>query len=76
MSRRNTVETLPPDVREKINAALYQSGFSDYSGVVAALQAEGHQISRSALHRHGKKLQARIDQMTLEKMLAAESGRS
>lgn len=70
MSRRNVVETLPPEVRAMIRDLLYQSGFSDYTGLVNELQAQGHNISRSALHRFGKKLQGLIERAETEKMLA------
>lgn len=69
MGRRSSVETLPPDLRERIDWALYQSGFCDYSGLTACLQEEGYPISRTALHRYGQKLQVRVEQMELEKLL-------
>ena len=70
MGRRSSVETLPPDVRERIDRALYQSGFSDYSALTTCLRAEGYPISRTALHRYGQKLQVRVERMGLEKLLA------
>lgn len=69
MGRRSSVGTLPPEMRERINAALYQSGFSDYTGLSVWLLAEGYPVSRSALHRYGRKLQVQIEQMELEKLL-------
>lgn len=58
MGRRSSVYELPAELREALNARLVQQGFGGYDEIVAWLAAQGHQISRSAVHRHGSKLEA------------------
>lgn len=58
MARRPGVVDLPEDLRAELDARLVKNGFSDYSGQAAWLADEGHDISRSALHRHGQALEA------------------
>lgn len=57
MARRPAVTDLPGELRAALDARLVKNGFSDYSGLAAWLAAEGYEISRSALHRHGQALE-------------------
>lgn len=58
MPRRSKVYTLPEDLREELNVRLVGSGFGGYDDLSAWLESQGHGISRSALHRYGRDLQA------------------
>jgi hypothetical protein len=69
MGKRNQIEGFPPDVRRMIQRRLYEYGFQDYVGLANALTAEGHTVSKSALHRYGSKLEAKIKQAELDKLM-------
>ena len=58
MPRRSTLYELPAEVRERLNARLVETGFSDYQALADWLSEQGYQISRSAVHRYGQELEA------------------
>jgi hypothetical protein len=79
MPRRSRVETdLPKDVRIWLERALADGNFSGYEQLSAALAEKGFSISKSALHRHGQKMEAtqRLlrDARMVTESLAAELG--
>lgn len=61
MPPRHSVAALPEDTRKALETRLIKGGFSGYTELAEWLQAEGYEISRSALHRFGKDFQNRID---------------
>ncbi len=69
MGNRNQIEGFPPDVRRMIQSRLYECGFQDYVGLAKALTAEGHTVSKSALHRYGSKLEGQIKKVELDKLM-------
>ena len=58
--RRNSIDCLSPEVRKAVRQALYARGFRDYAGLAAELAAQGHAVSKSALHRYGRKLEEAV----------------
>lgn len=60
MAKRSQVETLPTAVRHKLERKLSENGFSNYTALAEWLQSQGWQISRSAVHRYGVKVQKRF----------------
>jgi len=72
MSRKNSIEALQPAVRQMIQRALYARGFQDYAGLAGELVAKGHAVSKSALHRYGRKLEALVKQAELDKLVSAD----
>jgi len=57
MPPRSKVYGLPKEVREALNERLVETGFSGYEELSAWLEDNGHQISRSAVHRYGQELE-------------------
>lgn len=51
---------LPDEVRAQLNVKIKANGFGGYRDLAAWLQGEGYEISKSAVHSHGQKLQAQI----------------
>ena len=51
MAPRSSIDLLPETVRHALERRLVESGFADYTELADWLQAEGYQISRSAVHR-------------------------
>ena len=55
------IEALLPDkVRAELNVKIKANGFGGYRDLASWLQEEGFEISKSAVHSHGQKLQAQI----------------
>jgi len=61
MAPRSSVELLPPNVLEALNARLIDQAFSDYVGLAAWLKEQGFEISKTAVWRHGSDLQAKME---------------
>ena len=60
MPRRDAVSTLPDEVRTWLDKSLIKGNFSAYEQLEAALKERGFQISKSAIHRYGKKFERRL----------------
>jgi len=63
MPAQSSIDQLPDEVRKDLHQRLVASGFHGYDGMAAWLQEQGYQISRSAVHRHGQKVQQRINRI-------------
>lgn len=60
MPKRSTVKNLPQAVKDWLDAALVENNFSGYRELEEALKARGYDISKSAVHRYGQKLEQRL----------------
>jgi len=60
MARRSSVAQLPDEVRRWLERALTDSNFSGYEQLEALLRDQGYQISKSAIHRYGQKIERRF----------------
>lgn len=60
MPKREAVGMLPDDVRSWLDRSLIQGNFSGYELLENALRERGFQISKSAIHRYGKKFERRL----------------
>jgi len=60
MARRSSVSTLPAQVRQWLDKALAERNFSGYAELEALLRERGYALSKSALHRHGQKVERRM----------------
>jgi hypothetical protein len=60
MARRSSVDALPEDVRRWLERALSEQGFSGYQLLEEMLRDKGFQISKSAIHRYGQKIERRF----------------
>lgn len=60
MAKRSSVEQLPQSVRHELERKLADNGFSDYTALAEWLNEQGYEISRSAVHRYGAKVQKRF----------------
>ena len=57
MPVRSSVLRLPRAVRAEIEAWIVERGYGGYAGPARHLREQGHDVSRSALQRHGQHLQ-------------------
>ena len=53
MAPRSKVHTLPPELKEWLDAELVRRGFGDYVQLAADLKTRGADVSKSALQRYG-----------------------
>jgi hypothetical protein len=60
MAPRAKIESLPEDVRRWLERALTDRGFSGYEALEEMLRDKGFQISKSAIHRYGQKIERRF----------------
>ena len=60
MAPRSSVELLPEEVRHALERRLAESGFANYSELTDWLKSQGYEISRSAVHRFGQKVERRF----------------
>lgn len=65
MAPRSKVLTLPPQLKEWLDAQLIRGGFSDYVQLAADLKARGESVSKSALHRYGSQFEKRMAQLKM-----------
>ena len=57
---RAKIDKLDIKTKQWLDAELIKRGFSNYSELASLLKQRGFEISRSSVHRHGQKLQRRI----------------
>lgn len=60
MAKRSKIEGLPLEVKRWLERCLTESGFSGYEALEAMLGERGYQISKSAIHRYGQKIERRF----------------
>jgi len=60
VARRSNIGKLPASVRTWLEKALIDRNFSGYAQLEAMLREQGYQLSRSAIHREGQKLERRL----------------
>ena len=59
MGKRSTIATLPEEVRHAFERKLAENGFANYSELTEWLNSQGYEVSRSAVHRYGQKVERR-----------------
>ncbi len=60
MGRESSVTTLPEEVRNALNQELAARNFTGYAELEDWLRGQGFEISRSAIHRYGQKIERRM----------------
>ena len=65
MAPRSKVLTLPPQLKEWLDAEMLRRGFADYLQLAADLKARGADVSKSALHRYGSTFEKRMAQLKM-----------
>jgi hypothetical protein len=62
MPKRSAVTQLPPEVQAELNGRLIANGFAGYVALSEWLEAQGYQISKSALQRYGVDYQEEFEE--------------
>lgn len=60
MGRASSITALPDDVRTWLNQALTEANFSGYQELEVLMREKGYDISKSAIHRYGQKIERRM----------------
>jgi len=60
MGRQSTITALPEEVRRFLERALTEQNFSGYEALEEMMRDKGYAISKSAIHRHGQKIERRM----------------
>lgn len=60
MGRRSSVHQLPQEIREALERRLIQGAFSGYVALEEWLAEQGFEISKSAIHRFGQRLERQM----------------
>ena len=60
MGRQSSITALPEPVRQALNCELAARNFSGYEALEAWLRDQGFEISKSAIHRYGQKIERRM----------------
>ena len=60
MGRESSVTALPQEVREALNQELAARNFTGYVELEGWLRGQGFEISKSAIHRYGQKIERRM----------------
>jgi len=58
--QRSSVELLPDEVRRDLEKKLIRGGFAGYEELAEWLRDQGYEISKSSVHRYGKKFEDRL----------------
>jgi len=58
--QRSSVELLPEQVRQELEKKLIRGGFGRYEELAEWLRDQGYEISKSSVHRYGKKFEDRL----------------
>lgn len=65
MPRRSKVLTLPPQLKEWLDAEMLRRGFADYEQLAVDLKARGADLGKSTLHRYGSAFEKRMAQLKM-----------
>ena len=65
MPPRKKVAMLPKALRDEIDRKLIEGAFSGYEDLAQWIQDNGHEISKSTLHRYGADLEERVERIRL-----------
>lgn len=60
MARASSITALPKAVKEWLDKALLEGNFSGYQLLENELKEKGFDLSKSAIHRYGQKLESRL----------------
>lgn len=61
MARASKVNDMPPEVRAWLEQALIDRNFSRYKELEALMKERGFDISHASIHRHGVKLERKLN---------------
>ncbi len=65
MGARSKVEQLPKSVKEWLDKALVDGNFSGYKALSDHLKSQGFEVSKSAIHRHGERMERSLKAIKL-----------
>jgi hypothetical protein len=61
MPPRSKIDLMPKEIRGELEKRIVEGGFANYRALAKWLNDNGYQIGKNAVHRHGEKLERRLD---------------
>jgi hypothetical protein len=61
MPPRSKIDLMPKEVRAELDKRIVDGGFANYRALAKWLNDNGYHIGKSAVHRHGEKLERRLE---------------
>jgi nucleotidyltransferase/DNA polymerase involved in DNA repair len=65
MGARSKVDLLPAAVKSELDKRLVEGNFSGYKAIADYFKAQGFDLSKSAIHRHGEKMERSLKAIKL-----------
>lgn len=59
--KRHIAEKLPPALLQELNSKLVDNGYGNYEALAFWLKSNGHNVSKSSIHRYAQTLKAAAD---------------
>lgn len=60
MARPSNIDALPNEIRQALDKLLLDNNFCAYDSIAEYFKQRGYQLSKSAVHRYGQKLERRL----------------
>ena len=60
MGRETAIDQLKPEHKKQLDDKLFDNGFNGYEHLAGWLKQLGYEISKSSVHRYGKKLETKL----------------
>jgi hypothetical protein len=61
MPQRSKIDLMPKDVRAELDQRIVEAGFANYRALTKWLNDKGYEIGKTAVYRHGEKLERRLE---------------
>lgn len=60
MPRQSNIDKLPAELRQTLDKLLLDNNFGSYTAIADYFKERGYSLSKSSVHRHGQKLDRRL----------------
>jgi leucyl aminopeptidase (aminopeptidase T) len=61
MPPRSKIDLMPKEIRAELDQRIVEGGFANYRALAKWLHDNGYEIGKGAVHRHGEKLERRLE---------------
>jgi hypothetical protein len=61
MAPRSKIDLMPKEIRAELDQRIVDGGFANYRALAKWLNDNGYEIGKDSVHRHGQKLEHRLE---------------
>jgi hypothetical protein len=61
MPPRSKIDLMPKEIRAELDQRIVEGGFANYRALAKWLNDNGYEIGKDSVHRHGQKLEHRLE---------------